>query len=163
MLIYVQAYESLILDAFKGDHSNFVRDDELDIAWKIFTPLLVRPASCSMQWKAEARRRTTSMARQRFQSFLRDAYRPHREEAGSQVLPLRFKVRMLSLTARRTLLTSAQGTGRAQRLCREVRRLQAQRGVRPPLLSSYAFADATNRYHYPQTSQQNMGQEETAK
>jgi len=35
-----EAYEALILDAFKGDHSNFVRDDELDIAWKIFTPLL---------------------------------------------------------------------------------------------------------------------------
>lgn len=31
---------ALILDAFKGDHSNFVRDDELDIAWKIFTPIL---------------------------------------------------------------------------------------------------------------------------
>ncbi|GAA5829257.1 hypothetical protein JCM3770_000985, partial [Rhodotorula araucariae] len=31
---------ALILDAFKGDHSNFVRDDELDIAWKLFTPLL---------------------------------------------------------------------------------------------------------------------------
>jgi len=35
-----EAYESLILDAFKGDHSNFVRDDELDVAWKIFTPIL---------------------------------------------------------------------------------------------------------------------------
>ncbi|GAA5825463.1 hypothetical protein JCM11251_006998 [Rhodosporidiobolus azoricus] len=35
-----EAYEALILDAFKGDHSNFVRDDELDIAWQIFTPLL---------------------------------------------------------------------------------------------------------------------------
>ncbi|GAA99092.1 uncharacterized protein L969DRAFT_94274 [Mixia osmundae IAM 14324] len=35
-----EAYEALILDAFKGDHSNFVRDDELDIAWKIFTPIL---------------------------------------------------------------------------------------------------------------------------
>jgi len=35
-----QAYEALILDAFKGDHSNFVRDDELDVAWKIFTPIL---------------------------------------------------------------------------------------------------------------------------
>lgn len=34
-----EAYEALILDAFKGDHSNFVRDDELDIAWKIWTPL----------------------------------------------------------------------------------------------------------------------------
>jgi hypothetical protein len=35
-----EAYESLILDSFKGDHSNFVRDDELDASWKIFTPLL---------------------------------------------------------------------------------------------------------------------------
>jgi glucose-6-phosphate 1-dehydrogenase len=35
-----QAYEALILDAFKGDRSNFVRDDELDVAWKIFTPIL---------------------------------------------------------------------------------------------------------------------------
>lgn len=30
-----EAYESLILDAIKGDHSNFVRDDELDVAWKV--------------------------------------------------------------------------------------------------------------------------------
>lgn len=35
-----EAYESLILDALKGDHSNFVRDDELDASWRIFTPLL---------------------------------------------------------------------------------------------------------------------------
>lgn len=35
-----EAYEALILDALKGDHSNFVRDDELDHAWKIFTPIL---------------------------------------------------------------------------------------------------------------------------
>ncbi|KAF8306477.1 glucose-6-phosphate dehydrogenase [Clavulina sp. PMI_390] len=35
-----EAYEALILDAIKGDHSNFVRDDELDHAWKIFTPIL---------------------------------------------------------------------------------------------------------------------------
>lgn len=35
-----EAYESLILDALKGDHSNFVRDDELDSSWRIFTPLL---------------------------------------------------------------------------------------------------------------------------
>jgi glucose-6-phosphate 1-dehydrogenase len=34
------AYESLILDALHGDKSNFVRDDELDAAWQIFTPLL---------------------------------------------------------------------------------------------------------------------------
>lgn len=30
-----EAYEALILDALKGDHSNFVRDDELDHAWKV--------------------------------------------------------------------------------------------------------------------------------
>lgn len=35
-----EAYESLILDALKGDHSNFVRDDELDVSWAIFTPIL---------------------------------------------------------------------------------------------------------------------------
>ena len=30
-----EAYESLILDALNGDHSNFVRDDELEVAWKV--------------------------------------------------------------------------------------------------------------------------------
>jgi glucose-6-phosphate 1-dehydrogenase len=30
-----EAYEALILDALKGDHSNFVRDDELFAAWKV--------------------------------------------------------------------------------------------------------------------------------
>lgn len=39
-LIIPDAYESLILDVLKGDHSNFVRNDELDAAWKIFTPIL---------------------------------------------------------------------------------------------------------------------------
>ncbi|CAO3651860.1 unnamed protein product [Cunninghamella blakesleeana] len=34
------AYESLILDVLRNDHSNFVRDDELEASWKIFTPLL---------------------------------------------------------------------------------------------------------------------------
>lgn len=34
------AYESLILDCLRGDKSNFVRDDELSAAWKIFTPVL---------------------------------------------------------------------------------------------------------------------------
>jgi glucose-6-phosphate 1-dehydrogenase len=29
------AYEALLLDALKRDHSNFVRDDELDAAWKV--------------------------------------------------------------------------------------------------------------------------------
>eukprot|EP00753_Platysulcus_tardus_P012100 PLAT3339.2.p1 GENE.PLAT3339.2~~PLAT3339.2.p1 ORF type:complete len:528 (+),score=280.84 PLAT3339.2:25-1584(+) len=34
------AYERLLLDVYHGDHSHFVRDDELRAAWKIFTPLL---------------------------------------------------------------------------------------------------------------------------
>jgi glucose-6-phosphate 1-dehydrogenase len=34
------AYERLILDVMKGDHSLFVRNDELEVAWGIFTPLL---------------------------------------------------------------------------------------------------------------------------
>jgi len=36
------AYENLILDVTRGDHSNFVRTDELEAAWAIFTPLLHR-------------------------------------------------------------------------------------------------------------------------
>ncbi|SCU90022.1 LAMI_0E00232g1_1 [Lachancea mirantina] len=35
-----EAYEALIRDVLKGVHSNFVRDDELDVSWKLFTPLL---------------------------------------------------------------------------------------------------------------------------
>ena len=35
-----EAYEALIRDALLGDHSNFVRDDELDVSWSLFTPLL---------------------------------------------------------------------------------------------------------------------------
>lgn len=34
------AYEALILDVIKGEKANFVRTDELDAAWKIFTPIL---------------------------------------------------------------------------------------------------------------------------
>ncbi|KAL1915100.1 uncharacterized protein VTP21DRAFT_7581 [Calcarisporiella thermophila] len=34
------AYEALILDVLRGDQSHFVRDDELDAAWRIFTPML---------------------------------------------------------------------------------------------------------------------------
>lgn len=34
------AYERLIYDVIKGDQNHFVREDELDAAWKIFTPLL---------------------------------------------------------------------------------------------------------------------------
>lgn len=36
-----EAYEALILDALKGDHSNFVRHDELDVAWKVSSLLLL--------------------------------------------------------------------------------------------------------------------------
>lgn len=35
-----EAYEALIRDALLGDHSNFVRDDELEVSWGLFTPLL---------------------------------------------------------------------------------------------------------------------------
>jgi len=34
------AYERLILEVFSGSQFNFVRSDELDYAWRIFTPLL---------------------------------------------------------------------------------------------------------------------------
>lgn len=34
------AYERLILDVIQGEKSLFIRDDELDVAWKIFTPAL---------------------------------------------------------------------------------------------------------------------------
>ncbi|PWA00421.1 hypothetical protein BB558_003529 [Smittium angustum] len=36
------AYASLLLDVIGSDHSNFVREDELDEAWRIFTPILKR-------------------------------------------------------------------------------------------------------------------------
>ena len=39
-----EAYEALILDALRGDHSNFVRDDELDVAWKVSSSCLTRGA-----------------------------------------------------------------------------------------------------------------------
>lgn len=35
-----EAYEALLMDAIKGDRSNFVRADELEHAWRIFTPIL---------------------------------------------------------------------------------------------------------------------------
>ena len=34
------AYESLILDVIKGDKSLFIRSDELEAAWDVFTPVL---------------------------------------------------------------------------------------------------------------------------
>jgi len=43
-----EAYEALILDCLRGDHSNFVRHDELEVAWKVvflFT-LLKRWLTC---------------------------------------------------------------------------------------------------------------------
>jgi glucose-6-phosphate 1-dehydrogenase len=35
-----EAYESLILGVLRNDQANFVRNDELEQAWKIFTPIL---------------------------------------------------------------------------------------------------------------------------
>jgi len=34
------AYESLLLDAIRGDKSLFIRSDELQAAWDVFTPVL---------------------------------------------------------------------------------------------------------------------------
>lgn len=34
------AYERLLLDAVNGDKRLFIRDDELEAAWKLFTPVL---------------------------------------------------------------------------------------------------------------------------
>mmetsp|Transcript_9876 Transcript_9876/g.40803 ORF Transcript_9876/g.40803 Transcript_9876/m.40803 type:complete len:554 (-) Transcript_9876:238-1899(-) len=34
------AYERLLLDAFNGDKSLFIRNDELKVAWALFTPML---------------------------------------------------------------------------------------------------------------------------
>ncbi|KAI4249943.1 MAG: hypothetical protein L6R42_008850 [Xanthoria sp. 1 TBL-2021] len=35
-----EAYEALLLDAFKGDYSESVSEQELEASWKIFTPLM---------------------------------------------------------------------------------------------------------------------------
>lgn len=43
------AYESLLLDVFKGDKSLFIRADELEAAWDIFTPVLRDLESCRVQ------------------------------------------------------------------------------------------------------------------
>lgn len=51
-----EAYESLILDALKGDHSNFVRDDELDVAWKVRPRVSVDV----MGYRADVARRRSS-------------------------------------------------------------------------------------------------------
>lgn len=39
-VVLPEAYESLINEAIHGNSTNFVRKDELDAAWRIFTPLL---------------------------------------------------------------------------------------------------------------------------
>lgn len=43
------AYESLIYEAITGNSTNFVRKDELDAAWRIFTPLLHEIESGELQ------------------------------------------------------------------------------------------------------------------
>jgi len=37
-----EAYERLILDVLRGDKSQFIRHDELEAAWEIFTPVLAQ-------------------------------------------------------------------------------------------------------------------------
>ncbi|KAJ7545096.1 hypothetical protein O6H91_09G107200 [Diphasiastrum complanatum] len=39
-IVIPEAYERLILDTIRGDQQHFVRRDELQVAWQIFTPLL---------------------------------------------------------------------------------------------------------------------------
>ena len=58
-----EAYESLILDALKGDHSNFVRDDELDVAWKVCPILPLTP--CVTAPRRRRRQRVQSPAERR--------------------------------------------------------------------------------------------------
>jgi len=43
------AYERLILDVLRGDHTHFVRSDELAAAWDIFTPMLHQLASAKIK------------------------------------------------------------------------------------------------------------------
>jgi glucose-6-phosphate 1-dehydrogenase len=45
--VYIpEAYEALILDALRGDHSNFVRHDELEVAWKVVLDLCHTSDNC---------------------------------------------------------------------------------------------------------------------
>ena len=50
-----EAYERLILDGMVGDRTLFIRGDEAESSWKIFTPLLEH-------WKANGRRGMESYA-----------------------------------------------------------------------------------------------------
>eukprot|EP00455_Lapot_gusevi_P031099 TRINITY_DN3359_c0_g1_i2.p1 TRINITY_DN3359_c0_g1~~TRINITY_DN3359_c0_g1_i2.p1 ORF type:complete len:545 (-),score=173.34 TRINITY_DN3359_c0_g1_i2:97-1731(-) len=47
--VQYDAYERLILDAIRGDHYLFVRTDELEWSWRIFTPVLHRLESERIQ------------------------------------------------------------------------------------------------------------------
>ena len=51
-----EAYEALILDALNGDHSNFVRADELDYAWQVSVPL--RPSQGKKKFLGKERLRS---------------------------------------------------------------------------------------------------------
>jgi glucose-6-phosphate 1-dehydrogenase len=39
----IEAYELLILEAMEGDHSLFTREDEVEQAWEVLTPVLEKP------------------------------------------------------------------------------------------------------------------------
>src|SRR5947208_15206874 len=39
----VDSYELLFLEAMKGDHTLFTREDEVERAWEILTPVLENP------------------------------------------------------------------------------------------------------------------------
>ena len=49
-----EAYEALILDALNGDHSNFVRADELDYAWQVSVPLRLSQGKKKVSWGSAA-------------------------------------------------------------------------------------------------------------
>jgi glucose-6-phosphate 1-dehydrogenase len=44
-----EAYAYLLRDVMRGDHSLFVRADELDAAWQVFTPMLQELESSGRQ------------------------------------------------------------------------------------------------------------------
>ena len=58
-----EAYEALILDALRGDHSNFVRDDELDYAWKVRAPFRAARGAFALVWARPSSRARRSSRR----------------------------------------------------------------------------------------------------
>jgi glucose-6-phosphate 1-dehydrogenase len=38
----LDAYETLLLDSIEGDRSQFIRFDEVEMAWEVVTPILER-------------------------------------------------------------------------------------------------------------------------